>query len=177
MLWFSNIGSAMKVLLLAVAALAEGCTQNASQTVMPSAPSAEASTSAPACLPNELHGPLVERRERWSLYLSQDQTSDYSMFFLEHRGTKTLIQEEDLLTLRQQIHSDFVEGDVTSIGVGRCGEGLTAEFSRVTCLVVDLVAGADPFLVATRVDAFLGSSHRDLCFGIAIGREKKVTAW
>ena len=167
--WLSDIGSAMIILLLAAAAAAAGCTQNAPQTMMPSKTS-EASTPAPACLPNELHGPLVERRERWSLYLSRNQTSDYSMFFLEHRGTKALIQEEDLLVLRQQLLSDFVEGDVTSIGVGRCGDGLASEFSRVRCLAVDIVAGADPFLVATRVDAFLGSSHRDLCFGIAIGR-------
>ena len=130
------------------------------------------------CLPSDLHGQFVEQRGKWRLYYAHDRNNSFPILthVLEHVGPHVVTQESDLLALREKVPGDFVTNEIPSFGVGFCGEGLPPAVSKWTCLYSGIRAGVDPFAVAVRLDEFLGTSHSDLCFGVAIGKHQDVSA-
>ncbi|MCY1056433.1 hypothetical protein [Nannocystis sp. SCPEA4] len=148
----------------------------------PSVTAADAPTAEPrdgGCLPAELHGSLVALRGGWNLYRSLDPQGTYSTHLLEHVGPRVIVSEGELSALRAKIPGEFWTDSPTvrSIGVGNCGDGVPDHVSRMACLHIGVVADADPLAVASRLDEHLGELHRDLCFGVAVGPHRELSAF
>lgn len=182
----AGIGS-RRVALLALSLV--GCAGVAVPTAAPLPTAAPITVAAPTvpkppgCLPAELHGPLRARRGDWRLYVGASGDG----WLLEHAGARVYDGYEATLELRARVDSSIIDDPVHGFGVGmcradpepaeeRCALGAFAPGAlqcsgaptRGVCMGAFVSPGADPFVVAERLDRILGGGDDELCYGVVV---------